>query len=195
MKALWSLLSCGFPCAVVRHGCHCTLLFRCRQPSLGMDARCLVRLIHVSCAGGFISHAHDWQVFTALLQTISCTQDSVYRAMPDIPKLSAGKGLSSLTMNSSTRHRDSSREVFVGKWKRHHGRVGIAGMLCHHHIVPLSSMSWEFLLAPCVGVPDGFTCEKALRFSSSFSSGVLHLLLSSSILVCLTWVLIFAVQR
>ena len=112
MKALWSLLSYGFPNAVVRHGCHCTLLFRCRQPSLGMDARCLVRLIHVSSAGGFISHAHDWQVFTALLQTISCTQDSVYRAMPDIPKLSAGKGLSSFTMNSSTRHRHSSREVF-----------------------------------------------------------------------------------
>ena len=50
-------------------------------------------------------------------------------------------------------------------------------------------------MAPCVGVPDGFTCEKTLRFSSSFSSGVLHLSLSSSILVCLTWVLIFAVQR
>ena len=30
-------------------------------------------------------------------------------------------------------------------------------------------------MAPCVGVPDGFTCEMALRFSSSFSSGVLHL--------------------
>ena len=145
MKALWSLFSCGFPDAVVRHGCHCTLLFRCRQPSLGMDARCLVRLIHVSCAGGFISHAHHWQVsppcfrpysalrircITALLQTIFCTQDSVYRAIPDIPKLSAGKGLSSLTMNSSTRHRHSSREVFVGKveaasWESRHSRDAV----------------------------------------------------------------------
>ena len=115
VKALWNLLSFGFPDVGVRHGCHCTLLFRYRQPSLGMDARCLVRLIHVSCAGGFISHAHDRQVFTALLQTISCSQDSVYRAVPDIPKFSAGQGLSSLTMNSSTRHRHSSREIFVGK--------------------------------------------------------------------------------
>ena len=116
---------------------------------------------------------------------------------PDIPKLSAGKGLSSLTMNSSTRHQHSSREVFVGKWKRHHGRVGIARLLCHHLIVPIGfkSESSFWLLAPCVGVPDGFTFEKALRFSSSFSSGVLHLSLSSSVLVCLTLVLIFAVQR
>ena len=127
----------GFPDSVVRHGCHCTLLFRCRQPSLGMDARCLVRLIHVSCAGGFISHAHDWQVFTALLQTISCTQDSVYRAMPDIPKLSAGQGLSSLTMNSSTRHRHSFREVFCRQVEAASRRVGIAGMLCHHLTIPL----------------------------------------------------------
>ena len=175
MKALWNLLSFGFPDVGVRHGCHCTLLFRYRQPSLGMDARCLVRLIHVSCAGGFISHAHDRQVFTALLQTISCSQDSVYRAMPDIPKLSAGKDLSSLTMNSSTRHRHSSREVFVGKWKRHHGRVGIAGMLCHHFLMPIGFKFessfwlhvWEFLMAsrvrrPCVSLRlsllECFTC-------------------------------------
>ena len=175
MNTLWSLFPCGFPNAVVRHGCHCTLLFRCRQPSLGMDARCLVRLIHVNCAGGFISHAHDWQVFTAMLHTISCTQDSVYRAVPDIPKLSAGKGLSSLTMNSSTRHRHSSCEVFVGKWKQHHGRVGIAGLLCHHLIVPIGFKLdssfwlhvWEFLMAsrvrrPCVflrlSLLECFTC-------------------------------------
>ena len=175
MRALWSLFSYGFPDAGVRHGCHCTLLFRSRQPSLGLDARWLVRLIHVSCAGGFISHAHDRQVFTALLQTISCSQDSVYRAMPDIPKLSAEQGLSSPTMNSSTRHRHSSHEVFVGKWKRHLGRVGIAGMLCHHHIVPFGFKFkssfwlhvWEFLMAsrlrrPCVSLRlsllECFTC-------------------------------------
>ena len=94
---------------------------------------------------------------------------------PDIPKLSAGKGLSSLTMNSSTRHQHSSREVFVGKWKRHHGRVGIAGMLCHHLTIPIGfkfeSSSWlhvwEFLMAsrvrkPCVflrlSLLECFTC-------------------------------------
>ena len=110
-------------------------------------------------------------------QTISCSQDSVYRAGPDIPKLSAGQGLSSLTMNRSTHPRHSSCEVFVSTWKRHHGRVGIAGLLCHH-----------------LTIPTGFTFEKALGLSPSLSSGVLHLSLSSSVLVCLTWVLIFAVQ-
>ena len=103
-------------------------------------------------------------------QTISCSQDSVYRAGPDIPKLSAGQGLSSLTMNRSTHPRHSSREVFVGTRKRHHGRVGIAGMLCHH-----------LLMAPCMGVPDGFTYKKALGLSPSLSSGVLHLPSSSSV--------------
>ena len=91
---------------------------------------------------------------------------------PDIPKLSAGKGLSSHTMNRSNHPRHSSREVFVGTRKRHHGRVGIAGLLCHHHVIPF---------APCMGVPDGFTYEKALGLSPSLSSGVLHLTSSSSV--------------
>ena len=150
MKALWNLLSFGFPDVGVRHGCHCTLLFRYRQPSLGMDARCLVRLIHVSSAGGFISHAHHWQVFTALLQTISCSQDSVYRAMPDIPKLSAGKDLSSLTMNSSTSHRHSFREVFcrqveAASWESRHSRYAVPS--------PHSPFKFHVL-----GVPFGSMC-------------------------------------
>ena len=84
---------------------------------------------------------------------------------PNIPKRSAGQGLSSTTMNRSTIilciH---SREAFAGKRNWHVGRVGIAGLLCHH---------LQFLLAPHSGMPYGFTYEKALRFSPSVSSGVL----------------------
>ena len=108
-------------------------------------------------------------------QTISCSQDSAYRAGPDIPKLSAGQGLSSFLTNRSHHPRHSSREVFVGTRKRHHGRVGIAGLLCHHLIVPFGFMFessfwlyvWELLMAsrlrrPCVflrlSLLECFTC-------------------------------------
>ena len=83
---------------------------------------------------------------------------------PDIPKLSAGQGLSSFTTNRSNHPRHSSREVFVGTRKRHHGRVGIAGLLCHHLTIPLGIRFessywlhvWEFLMASRMRRPWGF---------------------------------------
>ena len=75
---------------------------------------------------------------------------------PDIPKLSAVKGLSSFLTNHSTHPRHSSREVFVGTRKRHHGRVGIAGMLCHHNLIALWLHVWEFLMASRMRRPWGF---------------------------------------
>ena len=83
---------------------------------------------------------------------------------PDIPKLSAGKGLSSFLTNHSTHPQHSSREVFVGTRKRHHGRVGIAGLLCHHLTIPLGFRFessfwlhvWEFLMASRMRRPWGF---------------------------------------
>ena len=56
---------------------------------------------------------------------------------PNIPKRSAGQGLSSTTMNRSTIHH--SREAFAGKRNWHVGRVGIAGLLCHHFSIPFGS--------------------------------------------------------
>ena len=97
---------------------------------------------------------------------------------PDIPKLSAGQGLSSLTMNHSTRPRHSSREVFVGTRKRHHGRVGIAGLLCHHILIPY-----------------GFTSERTFCLSPSLSSGVLTVFSSSLLSLLRLGFLILAVQR
>ena len=113
-------------------------------------------------------------------QTISCSQDSVYRAGPDIPKLSAGQGLSSLTMNRSNHPRHSSREAFVGTRKRHHRRVGIAGMLCHHLTIPIGFMFessfllhvWEFLKASRMRRPWGFLRLSLLECFTFFS---LHL--------------------
>ena len=62
---------------------------------------------------------------------------------PNIPKRSAGQGLSSTTMNRSTIHPlilcIHSREVFAGKRNWHVGRVGIAGLLCHHLQIPFGS--------------------------------------------------------
>lgn len=103
------------------------------------------------------------------VQTISCSQDSVYRAGPDIPKLSAGQGLSSHTMNRSTHPRHSSREVFAGTWKLHHGRVGIAGMLCHHLQIALWLHVWEFLMASRMGRPWGFLRLSLLECFTCFS--------------------------
>lgn len=91
---------------------------------------------------------------------------------PDIPKLSAGQGLSSLTMNRSTHPRHSSREVFVGTRKRHHGRVGIAGLLCHHLMIVLWLHVWEFLMASRMRRPWGFLRLSLLECFTFFS---LHL--------------------
>ena len=60
--------------------------------------------------------------------------------MPNIPKRSAGQGLSSTTMNRSTIHPlHSFREAFASKRNWHVGRVGIAGLLCHHFPIPFGS--------------------------------------------------------
>ena len=88
-------------------------------------------------------------------------------------------------MNSSTRHRHSSREVFVDKWKRHHGRVGIAEMLCHHLIVPFGFKFessfwlhvWEFLMASRVRRPCVFL---RLSLLECFTSLCLHPFWSAS---------------
>ena len=129
----------------------------------------MVQFIHVTSAGVF-SDTHTSDKYSPYCSDHILLSGFGVSGRPDIPKLSAGQGLSSLTMNRSTHPRHSSREVFVGTRKRHHGRVGIAGMLCHH-----------LLMAPCMGVPDGFTYKKALGLSPSLSSGVLHLLFSSSV--------------
>ena len=84
---------------------------------------------------------------------------------PDIPKLSAGQGLSSFPTSRSTHPRHSSREVFVITRKRHHGKVGIAGLLCHHILIPY-----------------GFTSERAfLSFSVSYFWSAHRILFISSI--------------
>ena len=59
---------------------------------------------------------------------------------PNIPKRSAGQGLSSPTMNRSTIHPlHSFREAFASERNWHVGRVGIAGLLCHHFPIPFGS--------------------------------------------------------
>ena len=99
VKALWSLFSCGFPDPVVRHGCHCTLLLRGRQSSLGMGQG-LVLVIHVGTAGGLSGHAHFRQVFPYCSDHIPRIGSGM-SDVADIPKPLVGKGLSSLTMNRS----------------------------------------------------------------------------------------------
>ena len=136
VRALWCLFSCGFPDASVRHGCLCTLLFLRRQSSLGMDAYGLVQFIHVTSAGVF-SDTHTSDKYSPYCSDHILLSGFGVSGMPDIPKLSAGQGLSSLTMNRSNHPRHSSREVFVGTRKRHHGRVGLAGMLSHHLLIAL----------------------------------------------------------
>ena len=91
---------------------------------------------------------------------------------PDVPKLSAGKGLSSFLTNHSTHPRHSSREVFVGTRKRHHGRIGIAGMLCHHLMIALWLHVWDFLMASRMRRPWGFLRLSLLECFTFFS---LHL--------------------
>ena len=91
---------------------------------------------------------------------------------PDIPKLSAGQGLSSLTMNRSTHPRHSSREVFVGTRKRHHGRVGIAKCAVPSLYNPFWLHVWEFLMASRMGRPWGFLRLSLLECFTCFS---LHL--------------------
>ena len=146
----------GFPSANIRHGCHCALLFRlptvltwdgCRIPGSGhtrQECGCPVQTRTLLTS------------ISLTAQALSCSRDSVCRAMPDIPKRSAGKGLSSLTMNRTSHPLHSSHVRTVGKRNWHVGRVGIAGMLCHHFPMPY-----------------GFTYEKALWHSPSLPSGVL----------------------
>ena len=96
--------------------------------------------------------------------------------MPDIPKLSAGKGLSSFTMNSSTRHRHSSREVLCRQMEAasresRHSKDAVPSP-SKSLLVPMLGSSfwlhvWEFLMAsrlrgPCVSLRlsllECFTC-------------------------------------
>ena len=144
----------GFPSAVVRHGCHCTLLLRGRQSSLGM-AQGLVLVIHVGTAGGLSGHAHFRQVFPYCSDHIPRIGFGM-SDVADIPKPLVGKGLSSLTMNRSNLTLAAiPMRTHSAHCKRHVGRVGIAGMLCHHLFSP-------FWLRLHSGKPFRFTFEKAL---------------------------------
>ena len=122
-----------------------------------MDAGCLDLVIHVRSAGVLFRHAHFWQVFPLLL-----------RPYPALGIRYVGPCL--IYRNAQQEkvcHRLQwtavpvilcihSREAFVGKRNWYVGRVGIAGMLCHHFPMPY-----------------GFTYEKALWHSPSLPSGVL----------------------
>ena len=155
-----------FPSANVRHGCHYALLF-CLPTVLTWDGCRIPGSGHTRQECGCPVQTRTLLTSIPLtVQTTSCSQDSVYRVGPDIPKLSAGQGQSSLTMNRSNHPRHSSREVFVSTRKRHHGRIGIAGLLCHHILIPY-----------------GFMSERAFCLSPSLSSGVLTVF-SSSLFPC-----------
>ena len=121
----------GFPSADVRHGCHCTLLLRGRQSSLGM-AQGLVLVIQVRTAGGLSGHAHFRQVFPYCSDHIPRIGFGM-SDVADIPKPLVGKGLSSHTMKRSNLTLAAIPvRTRPAHCKRHDGRVGIAGMLCHH---------------------------------------------------------------
>ena len=130
----------GFPSASVRHGCHCALLFRlptvltwdgCRMPGSGhtrQECGCSVQTLTLLAS------------IPLAAQTISCSRDSVCWA--------------SLIYRNARQdkvcHRQRwtaapfilcihSREAFAGKRNWHVGRVGIAGLLCHHFPIPFGS--------------------------------------------------------
>ena len=125
----------GFPSDVVRHGCHCTLLLRGRQSSLGM-VQGLVQVIHVGTAGDLVGHAHCRQVFPYCSDHIPRIGFGM-SDVADIPKPLVGKGLSSLMMNRSNLTLAAiPMRTHSAHCKRHVGRVGIAGMLCHHLFHP-----------------------------------------------------------
>ena len=163
---------CGFPAADIRHGCHCTLLLRGRQSSLGM-AQGLVLVIQVRTAGGLSGHAHFRQVFPYCSDHIPRIGFGM-SDVADIPKPLVGQGLSSLTMNRSNLTLAAIPvRTRPAHCKRHDGRVGIAGMLCHHFFIPLVLISYRNALG--CHVREFLVAFSSLLFWSA------HLLLSSSV--------------
>ena len=142
-----------------------------------MDALGMVQFIHVRSSGVF-SDTHTSDKYSPYCSDHILLSGFGVSGGPDIPKLSAGQGQSSLTMNRSNHPRHSSREVFVSTRKRHHGRIGIAGLLCHHILIPY-----------------GFMSERAFCLSPSLSSGVLTVFSSSLLSLLRLGFLILAVQR
>ena len=155
---------CGFPSADVRHGCHCTLLLRGRQSSLGM-AQGQVLVIHVRTAGGLIGHAHFRQVFPYCSDHIPCIGFGM-SDVADIPKPLVGQGLSSHTINRSNLTRAAIPvRTRLARCKRHDGRVGIARVLCHHLFVPYGSdFIQECLSASRLRMPCSVMSESYLWF-------------------------------
>ena len=92
----------------------------------------------------------------------------------DIPNPLVGKGLSSLTMNRSNLTLAAIPvRTCPAHRKRHDGRVGIAGMLCHHLFVPFGSdFIQECLSASSMRMPWGVMSESSLWLSPLCSSGV-----------------------
>ena len=136
----------GFPNSGVRHGCHCALLFRGRQPSLGRDTIWLGQVIHVRSAGVF-SDTHTPDKYFSYCSGHILHSGVSMLGKPNIPHVRQDKACHRQRRTAVPGHDIPPCEGFVGSWKRHHGRVGIAGLLCHHHPKPY-----------------GFTFESALWF-------------------------------
>ena len=151
---------CGFPHAVVRHGCHCTLLFLRRQPSLVWIPKVWCRS-YTSAVRVSWSDTHTSDKYSPYCSDHILHLGFGMSGKPDIPNSSAGQGLSSPAMNRSTRHRHSFREVFC-RHKEAASRESRHSQVC-------CAITLQYLLAQCLGVPDGFTYEKAFCLSSSLS--------------------------
>ena len=123
--------------------------------------------------GCFVGHAHFRQVFPYCSDHIPRIGFGMSDGA-DIPKPPVGQGLSSHTMNRSNLTRAAIPvRTRLAHCKRHVGRVGIAGMLCHHLFAPFGSdFIQECLLASRLRMPCGVMSESSLWFSPLCSSGV-----------------------
>ena len=133
----------------------------------------LVLVIHVGTAGGLSGHAHFRQVFPYCSDHIPRIGFGM-SDVADIPKPLVGQGLSSLTMNRSNLTLAAIPvRTCLAHCKRHVGRVGIAGMLCHHFFIPFGSdFIQECLSASRMRMPWGVMSESSLWLSPLCSSGV-----------------------